>query len=236
MKFGQGIKLEWFSGDCETKWSWSSCASWWVLPHKFHRHWPLSAATTELYGRSEKNVGWCWVPNVTALTPLKVCNFASTAETAQNSGPERSWTMLNYWVNKSSIKWSATESDWVSIEVQHSADILSFCSRVNIDCQALTASCQLFTVHFHSQYSSQHQLVNDNDQWIFEGSLEVKLPTVWTNEKQRWEEAERREEQKREDDRRERVRRKKMQMREKVGKSRNTVFFHGSGGLKSRLA
>ena len=39
--------------------------------------------------------------------------------------------------------------------------------------------------------------------------------------------------------RRERVRRKKMQMREKVGKSRNTVFFPmicGSGGSKSRLA
>jgi len=28
---------------------------------------------------------------------------------------------------------------------------------------------------------------------IVEGSLEVKLPTIWTNEKQRWEEAERRE-------------------------------------------
>ena len=50
---------------------------------------------------------------------------------------------------------------------------------------------------------------------IFEGSLEVKLPTIWTDEKQRWEESERRE----------RVRRKKLQMREKVGKSRNTVFF-----------
>jgi len=48
---------------------------------------------------------------------------------------------------------------------------------------------------------------------------------MWTDEKQRWAEAERREEQKKEDDRRERVRRKKMQMREKVGKSRNTVFF-----------
>ena len=60
---------------------------------------------------------------------------------------------------------------------------------------------------------------------IIEGSLEVKLPTIWTDEKRRWEEAERREEQKKEDDRRERVRRKKMQMREKVGKSRNTVFF-----------
>ena len=29
---------------------------------------------------------------------------------------------------------------------------------------------------------------------IYEGSLEVKLPTIWTDEKQRWEEAERREE------------------------------------------
>ena len=73
---------------------------------------------------------------------------------------------------------------------------------------------------------------------IIEGSLEVKLPTIWTDEKQRWEEAERREEQKRADDRRERARRKKIQVREKVGKSRNTVFpmICGSGGSKSRLA
>jgi hypothetical protein len=48
-----------------------------------------------------------------------------------------------------------------------------------------------------------------------EGSLEVKLPTIWTDEKQSREEAERRE----------RVRRKEIQVREKVGKSRNTVFF-----------
>jgi len=65
---------------------------------------------------------------------------------------------------------------------------------------------------------------------IIEGSFEVKLPTIWADEKQRWEESEgrveqKREEQKREDQRRERVRRKKMQVREKVGKSRNTVFF-----------
>jgi hypothetical protein len=60
---------------------------------------------------------------------------------------------------------------------------------------------------------------------IFEGSLEVKLPTIWTNEKQRWEESEkRREEKKKEDQKRERLR-KKIQVREKVGKSRNTVFF-----------
>ena len=29
---------------------------------------------------------------------------------------------------------------------------------------------------------------------MVEGSLEVKLPTIWTDEKQRWEESERREE------------------------------------------
>ena len=55
---------------------------------------------------------------------------------------------------------------------------------------------------------------------IIEGNLEVKLPTIWTNEKQSREEAERRE---RLEERR--VRRKKMQMREKVGKSRNTALF-----------
>jgi len=39
-------------------------------------------------------------------------------------------------------------------------------------------------------------------------------------------------------ERRETVRRKKMQVREKVGKTRNTVFpmICGSGGSKSRLA
>ena len=48
---------------------------------------------------------------------------------------------------------------------------------------------------------------------MVEGSLEVKLPTIWTDEKQSRAEAERR---------------KKMQMREKVEKSRFTVFrdFH----------
>jgi len=60
---------------------------------------------------------------------------------------------------------------------------------------------------------------------IIEGSLEVKLPTIWTDEKQSRAEAETREKIRREKSRRERVRRKKMQMREKVGKSRNTVFF-----------
>ena len=59
--------------------------------------------------------------------------------------------------------------------------------------------------------------------FIIEGSLEVKLPTIWTDEEQ----GRGREKRKirREKSRRERVRRKKIQMREKVGKSRFTVFF-----------
>ena len=36
--------------------------------------------------------------------------------------------------------------------------------------------------------------------FMIEGSLEVKIPTIWTDEKQRWEEsAERREEKKKEE-------------------------------------
>ena len=62
---------------------------------------------------------------------------------------------------------------------------------------------------------------------FIEGSLEVKLPTIWTDEKQRWEESEkRREEKKKENQKRDSLRRKKIQVREKVGKSRNIVFFN----------
>ena len=68
---------------------------------------------------------------------------------------------------------------------------------------------------------------------LIEGSLEVKLPTIWTDEKQSREEAERRK-IRRKKSRRERVRRKKMQMREKVGKSRNTVFFQCFGAPEGR--
>ena len=68
--------------------------------------------------------------------------------------------------------------------------------------------------------------------YMIEGSLEVKLPTIWTDEKQ----GRGREKRKirRKKIRRERVRRKKMQMREKVGKSRNTVFFQRFGAPEGR--
>ena len=49
---------------------------------------------------------------------------------------------------------------------------------------------------------------------VVEGSLEVKLPTIWTVEKAEVRRV-----------RRDKIRRKKMQMREKIGKSRFTVFF-----------
>ena len=60
-------------------------------------------------------------------------------------------------------------------------------------------------------------------QRIIEGSLEVKLPTIWTDGKAEMERV--REEKKREDQRRERARRKKMQVCEKVEKSRLTAVF-----------
>jgi ribosomal protein L9 len=61
---------------------------------------------------------------------------------------------------------------------------------------------------------------------IIEGSYKSNFRHYGQMEKQRWEESEkRREEKKKEDQRRERIRRQKMQVREKVGKSRNTVFF-----------
>jgi len=67
-------------------------------------------------------------------------------------------------------------------------------------------------------------------QLLVEGSLEVKLPTIWTDEKQSREEAERRE----------RARRKKMQMREKgrkVAKHCAFPMIWGSGGrVWSQLA
>ena len=71
-------------------------------------------------------------------------------------------------------------------------------------------------------------------------SLKVKLLTIWTDEKQRWEESEKRREEER------RSQKRKSQKKEdpgaRKGKSQNTVFFQyfpmicGSGGSESRLA
>ena len=54
---------------------------------------------------------------------------------------------------------------------------------------------------------------------MIEGSLEVKLPAIWTAEMGRV-----REEKKKENQKRGSLRRKKIQAREKVGKPRKIVF------------
>ena len=72
----------------------------------------------------------------------------------------------------------------------------------------------------------------------------MKLPTIWTNQKQRWEESEKIREQKRRREEERRSAKRRSQKKEdlgarKGGKWRNTVFFLmicGSGGSKSRLA
>ena len=68
-------------------------------------------------------------------------------------------------------------------------------------------------------------------EWVpsFEGSLEVKLPTVWKDEKAKVGRAHE-EKGRRNQNRDETGRRSKIQVREKVEKSRNTVFFHGFVG------
>ena len=75
--------------------------------------------------------------------------------------------------------------------------------------------------------------------WIFEGRLEVKLPTTWTDEKQRWEESEkRREEKKKEDQRRDSQKKEDPGARKDTKVAKHCVFpmICGSRGLKSRLA
>ena len=86
-----------------------------------------------------------------------------------------------------------------------------------------------------------------------EGSLEIKLPTIWIDESRDGKSQPRKSEEKvREEKRRkkkikeenvrrkqikeEKVRRKKMHAREKVGKSRNTIFFQCSVAPEGRKA
>jgi len=56
---------------------------------------------------------------------------------------------------------------------------------------------------------------------VIEGSLEVKLPTAWSDEKQRWEESEKRREKERRSKREEKRRRKKIK-KEKVSEGRRS--------------
>ena len=80
-------------------------------------------------------------------------------------------------------------------------------------------------------------LSNPIESDLTEGSLEVKLPTIWTDEKQSREEAERRE---RSEERRARKSKKKEDADARKGRkvAKHCVFpmIWGSGGSKSRLA
>ena len=71
---------------------------------------------------------------------------------------------------------------------------------------------------------------------ITEGSLEVKLPTIWTDEKQRWEESEKRREEERRSEKRKSQKTEDAGARK--GKAKHCVFpmICGSRGSKSRLA
>ena len=61
---------------------------------------------------------------------------------------------------------------------------------------------------------------------VLEGGLQVKLPTIWTDEKQRWEESEKsRAEQRRGEEKRREEERRRSRCAKKVGKPRFTLFF-----------
>ena len=73
---------------------------------------------------------------------------------------------------------------------------------------------------------------------IIEGSLEVKLPTIWTNQKQRWEESEKRRQEKRISKKRKSQKKEDPGARKGRKVAKHCVFpmICGSGGSKSRLA
>ena len=83
--------------------------------------------------------------------------------------------------------------------------------------------------------SSKLSSINLN---IIEESLEVKLPTIWTDEKQRWEESEERSEEERRSQKRKSQKKKYPGARKGRKVKRHCVFpmICGSGGSKSRLA
>ena len=73
---------------------------------------------------------------------------------------------------------------------------------------------------------------------IIEGSLEVKLPTIWTNEKQRWEESDKRREEERRSKKRKSEKKEDPGARKGRKVAKHCVFpmICGSGGSESRLA
>ena len=70
------------------------------------------------------------------------------------------------------------------------------------------------------------------------GSLEVQLATIWTDQKQRWEESEKRKAEERRSEKRKSQKKEEAGARKgrKVAKNCALPMFCGSGGSKSRLA
>ena len=73
------------------------------------------------------------------------------------------------------------------------------------------------------------------ESYIIQGSLEVKLPTILTDEKQRWEESAKRREEERRSKKRKSQKKEDPDARQGT-ESRVFPMFCGSGGSKSRLA
>ena len=73
---------------------------------------------------------------------------------------------------------------------------------------------------------------------VVEGSLEVKLPTIWTDEKQRWEESEKRREEERRSNKWKSPKKEDRGARKGRKVTKHSVFpkICGSGASKSRLA
>ena len=72
--------------------------------------------------------------------------------------------------------------------------------------------------------------------YLIEGSLEVKLPTIWTVEKQRWEESEEKRSEERRSEEKESEEDADARKGRKVAKHCVFPMICGSGGSKSRLA
>ena len=142
--------------------------------------------------------------------------------------------------------WSNPSANCVGVQVQpvgrlQSPDSNWFQSRskYNFKLVSPVSPVSPFTsnLKFHDMFMHSYKLCVYIYICVFEGSLEVKLPTIWTDEKQRWEESAKRREERR-------SKKRKSQKKEVPGArkgrkvAKHCVFpmICGSGGSKSRLA
>ena len=154
-----------------------------------------------------------------------------------NAGDSQSWTATK--ICKQIEPFGGIDHGLHRMWTCHIADVLhasaSWCNPEAQLRHTRCHSCCRGRVAGASAWSAQHQAVIVIN--ITEGSLEVKLPTVWTDESQRWEESEDRREEKRS---KKRTSQKKEDADARKGRkvAKHCVFpmIWGSGGSKSRLA